>query len=67
MVYIAAEISDSGQYGIMASNTAGRSECMADIVITELIVQQAPQYNISATSQQQLQVIFWDIHFDIKK
>ncbi|KAF2360882.1 Immunoglobulin I-set [Trinorchestia longiramus] len=37
------ELGDSARYGVVASNPAGRAECLADIMVTELIMQKAPQ------------------------
>ena len=41
-LFCAADLSDSGRYGVLANNPAGRAECLADVMVTELIMQQAP-------------------------
>ncbi|XP_069941739.1 titin-like isoform X5 [Cherax quadricarinatus] len=37
-----AEPGDSGRYGVIASNPAGRAESLADVMVTQLILDKAP-------------------------
>lgn len=37
-----AEPGDSGRYGVLATNAAGRSESLADVMVTPLIMDKAP-------------------------
>jgi len=43
-------MTDSGRYGVVAGNPAGRAECLADVMVTELIMQQAPPQVKSSSS-----------------
>lgn len=38
----AAEPGDSGRYGVMATNAAGRAESLADVMVTPLVMEKAP-------------------------
>lgn len=35
---LSAKESDSGRYGVTASNGAGRAECLADVMVTNLLI-----------------------------
>ena len=37
-----AEPGDSGRYGVLATNAAGRAESLADVMVTPLILDKAP-------------------------
>ncbi|MPC14700.1 Myopalladin [Portunus trituberculatus] len=37
-----AEPRDSGRYGVMATNAAGRAESLADVMVTPLVMEKAP-------------------------
>lgn len=37
-----AEPTDTGRYGVMATNAAGRAESLADVMVTPLIMDKAP-------------------------
>lgn len=36
------EPEDLGRYGVIASNAAGRAESLADVMVTQLIMDKAP-------------------------
>ncbi|KAK4306760.1 hypothetical protein Pmani_021420 [Petrolisthes manimaculis] len=42
LVISQAEPGDSGRYGVIASNSAGRAESLADVMVTQLILDKAP-------------------------
>lgn len=52
-----AEPGDSGRYGVMATNAAGRAESLADVMVTPLVMDKAPPTH---------KIIFTDISDDAK-
>lgn len=38
-----AQLDDSGRYGAIATNPAGRAETLADVMVTQLIMDESPQ------------------------
>lgn len=40
--FSSAEPTDSGRYGVLATNAAGRAESLADVMVTPLIMDKAP-------------------------
>ncbi|KAK8383211.1 hypothetical protein O3P69_011607 [Scylla paramamosain] len=53
-----AEPGDSGRYGVMATNAAGRAESLADVMVTPLVMDKAPPTH---------KIAFTDISDDAKK
>ncbi|XP_037781353.1 LOW QUALITY PROTEIN: titin-like [Penaeus monodon] len=53
-----AQLDDSGRYGAIATNPAGRAETLADVMVTQLIMDESPQTH---------KIVFTDVTDETKR
>ncbi|XP_042876868.1 titin-like isoform X4 [Penaeus japonicus] len=53
-----AQLDDSGRYGAIATNPAGRAETLADVMVTQLIIDETPQSH---------KIVFTDVTDETKR